>query len=47
MAVESSVPEITTFYFYLRFPYCPNFSDLGLYTRDVMISKSLQYDIAM
>ncbi len=22
--------EITTFFFYLRFPYCPNFSDLGL-----------------
>ncbi len=21
--------EITTFFFYLRFPYCPNFSDLG------------------
>ncbi len=23
--------EITTFFFYLCFPYCPNFSDLGLY----------------
>ncbi len=22
--------EITTFFFYLHFPYCPNFSDLGL-----------------
>ncbi len=23
--------EITTFFFYLRFPYCPNISDLELY----------------
>ncbi len=30
--------EITTFFFYLRFPYCPNFFWLGLYEKSSIMT---------
>ncbi len=36
--------EITTFFFYLRFPYCPNFSDLGC-TKYVLMRSAYIHDI--